>query len=68
VADDQTFSVAIQDFHFDNFDTSFGLKIDEVLANRAEVIVSTDEQDVLIEYFTDNQPEMTGVDGRLTLV
>jgi len=68
VDDAKTYTVAVQTFHFDNFDTSFGMPLADVLANRADVTVATDEQDVLTEFFTDNKPEMAGVDGRLTVL
>ena len=68
VGDYDVFTVAIQKYHYDNFDTSFGVPIEHVLANRADIVISTDEQEVLIEFFTDNKPEIAGVDGRLTVL
>ena len=68
IAYDKELTLAIQDFHRDNFETSFGLPYELILENRKEVVVATDEQEVLIEYFTANQPEMSGVDGRLTIL
>ncbi|MCL2784326.1 MAG: bifunctional metallophosphatase/5'-nucleotidase [Propionibacteriaceae bacterium] len=67
VGDNQKFTMAIQNFHRDNFDTSFGVSYQEVLENGAEVVIATDEQDVLLEYFTDNDPETYGVEGRLKI-
>ena len=68
VADNRKYSVVFQNFHRDNFSSSFGLPYEEVLENGREVVIATDEQDVIIEYFTDNEPEIRGIDGRLTIL
>ena len=68
VTDNKKYSLVIQNFHRDNFEASFGLPFQEVIENGREVVIATDEQDVLVEYFTDNKPEVCGVEGRLTIL
>ena len=62
------YSIAFHGYHRNNFDTSFGLHYSEVLENGREFVVASDSQDVLVEYFTDNKPEVCGIEGRLTIV
>ncbi|MCL1802759.1 MAG: bifunctional metallophosphatase/5'-nucleotidase [Eubacteriaceae bacterium] len=61
-------SITIQGYHRDNFSTSFGMGYEEVLANGREYILATDEQEVLLEFFTDNEPTECGIDGRLVVL
>ena len=66
----QKYTVAFHGFHHNNFVDSFGLPYEEVLENGREIIAATDGQDVLVEFFTEdeNEPEVAGVDGRLTIL
>ena len=68
VNDKKTFLVGLQSFHRNNIDTSLGITLAEVLANGKEVVISTNEQDVIIEYFADHNFCRTRVDGRITVV
>ena len=68
VEDSQTFSISFSDFHRNNFITSFGLPLDDILKNGREVTIALDAKEVLIEYFTDNKPKVRGVDGRLKIL
>jgi len=68
IEDDQKFNVAYQTFHRNNFKTSFGIPHEEVLKNGREVIVATDEQEVLVGFFSEYEPKDDGVDGRLIVL
>lgn len=68
VVGERTFLVALQDFHFSNIETSLGLSLEEIEANGEVVIIATDEQEVLIEYFSKYTPEREDIDGRLTII
>jgi len=67
VGDNQKLTVAFHSYHRNNCDKSFGLSHGELLENGREVVIATNVQEVLIEYFTDNKPVVCGVDGRLTV-
>ncbi|MCL1804955.1 MAG: bifunctional metallophosphatase/5'-nucleotidase [Clostridiales bacterium] len=68
VDEKKLFSIAFHEFHRNNFADSFGFPYEEALENGREAVVATNCQDVLVEYFTDNEPEAEGVDGRLTIL
>ena len=50
VEDDKLYTIAVQEFHYNNIDTSLGLSLEEVLENGDELVLATSENDVLIEY------------------
>ena len=68
IGDNQRFTIACHGYHRNNFDSSFGIPLEEVLQNGREIIIASDVQDVFIEYFTDNKPEVNGLDGRLRII
>lgn len=68
VADATLYKVALQEFHRNNFENCFNVPLDEVLKNAPEVILTTAEQDVLIEYFLGYTPPVYEVEGRLVVV
>jgi 5'-nucleotidase len=68
VDNNQKFTIAFHGFHYNNFINSFGLQYEEVLENGREIIAATDGQAVLVEFFTDNEPEFAGLDNRLTIL
>ncbi|MDR2035136.1 MAG: bifunctional metallophosphatase/5'-nucleotidase [Coriobacteriales bacterium] len=68
VIDDATFLVGLQSFHRDNLETSLGITLEEVLANGSEAVIATNEQDVIIEYFSQHSMNRSRVDGRLTVL
>jgi len=68
VEDEQKYSIAYQTFHRNNFLTSFGIPHEDVLKNGREVIIATDEQEVLVGYFSEHESEDEGVDGRLVVL
>ncbi|MCL1984691.1 MAG: bifunctional metallophosphatase/5'-nucleotidase [Methanomassiliicoccaceae archaeon] len=68
IEDDRELTVAFHGFHRNNFDTSFGIPYKEVLENGHDFLVAADVQDMLVQYFSDEEPEARGIDGRLTVV
>ena len=67
IDEDQIYSVGLTDYHFVNFDGGFGFDKDELRKNGKEMLISTSMHDVLIEYFVENFPKATEVDGRLVI-
>ena len=67
VGENKKYTIAFHGYHRNNFNTSFGVQYRDVLENGRELVIASDAQDVLIEYFTDNKPEVCGVTGRLTI-
>ena len=50
VDDEKLYTIAVQEFHHNNFDTSLGVPLEEILSNAKEVVLATDESEVLVEY------------------
>jgi 5'-nucleotidase len=66
--DARCYSIAIEAFHRNNSEDSLGLTLKELVANAAEVCLSTSEQDVLIEYFAANLNQEFPKPGRLEVI
>jgi hypothetical protein len=65
--DDKLYTLAVQTFHRNNVETSLGIMLDELLQNGKELVLTTSEHDVLIEYFLNHPyPEVPVLD-RLTV-
>jgi 5'-nucleotidase len=65
VDDDKSYTIALQEFHYNNIETSLGISLEEVLENADEIILATSENDVLIEYLPCYEIPECGVFGRL---
>ena len=68
IEEDQKLSIAYQSFHRNNFQTSFGIPLEDVLKNGREVVIATDEQEVLVGFFSEYESEDDGIDGRLVIL
>ena len=65
VEDDKLYTIAVQEFHYNNFDTSFGIALDDVLANGKRRVLATSDYNVLLEYLPCMNLTEYGVVGRL---
>jgi 5'-nucleotidase len=65
VEDTKTYRIAIQEFHYNNIETSLGIAASEVQKNEKETVLATSEYDVLIEYLPCYEIKKCGVFGRL---
>ena len=66
--DNKIYTIAVQEFHRNNFDTSLGLLLEDVVLNAKEIVLATDDTDVLIEYLPCMEElRPCGIDGRLTI-
>jgi 5'-nucleotidase len=65
--DEALYTLAIQEFHRNNCETSLGISLDELLQNGKEIVLATAEHDILIEYFLEHPyPEVPKL-NRLTV-
>ena len=55
VDDDRLYTVAMQQFHFNNIESGLGIKPEEIEKNGKAKIISTSCRDVLDEYFSSHQ-------------
>ncbi|MBQ1847086.1 MAG: bifunctional metallophosphatase/5'-nucleotidase [Clostridia bacterium] len=53
--DDRLFTLGLQQFHYNNFENSFGLKLSDVLKNGPRRTLSTSCRQVIEEYFSEHQ-------------
>jgi len=65
VVDDETYSICVQGYHYDNAQANLNISRDELLASGKSKVVSTSAHDVIIEYLRDNQNTTRKIEGRL---
>jgi len=66
IEDEKLYTIAIQEFHYNNIATSLGIPLDEAQANAKEIVLATSEFDVLTEYLPHHKmPAVCTVNGRL---
>ena len=64
--DEQLYVIAVQEFHFNNLDTSFGVSLDEIQANGKAKMLTASEYDLLVEHLPDfEMPPLFETNGRL---
>ncbi len=68
IADDMRLKIALQDYHYKNFDEFLGVPLTEVAANRRPRMVATSVNNIIEEYFTQNQNLDARVEGRITIL
>ena len=69
VEDERLYTISLQEFHFNSIDTSLGIAREDLLANAKEVVLATDEFDVLEEYLPCMEElRPCGLDDRLVIV
>ena len=68
ITDDMHLKIAIQNFHYLNFDEFFGVPLAEVARNRKPRVVVTSLQNIIEEYFATNNNLDAHVEGRLVIL
>ena len=68
IVNNQMLKIALQDYHFKNFSEFFDLPIEEVLANRKERIVITDDFSIFVELLTSMNNIDSFIEGRITVI
>jgi len=67
VDDDKKYNIAVQEFHYNNIDTSLGITLEAAQANDKEIVLATSEHDVLMEHLPCYTITECGVQGRLVI-
>ena len=67
IQDGDTILIAMQHYHYENFDEFFGVRRDEVIANMKPRIVMTSVNNIVEEYFTTHQGLDAHVEGRIVV-
>ena len=68
VTDDMIIKIGLQHYHFKNFDSFFGVPLEEVSRNMKPRTVATSETNIIEEYFTTNENLDAVIDGRITVL
>ena len=68
IVNNQMLKIALQDYHFKNFSEFFDLPIEEVLANRKERMVITDDFSIFVELLTSMNNIDSLIEGRITVI
>lgn len=68
IDDNKTYTVGIQEFHFNSIKDFMGISLDEVRQNGEPRILTTSDVQTLLEYFEDNKHLGFDVDDRLEVV
>jgi 5'-nucleotidase len=68
ITDDMHLKIAMQHYHFINFDEFFGVPLSEVIQNRHPRIVITSVNNIVEEYMTLHQGLDAHVEGRLVIL
>ena len=67
IKDDQIIKVAVQDYHFKNFDEFFDVPLEEVLANKKARMVITDDFSIFEELLSSMNQVDAKIEGRITI-
>ena len=67
VQDDKLYTIAIQEFHYNNTETSLGIPLAELIENAKPFTLATSEFDILVEYLPLYEMKKCGVNGRLII-
>ncbi|MBQ4424962.1 MAG: bifunctional metallophosphatase/5'-nucleotidase [Lachnospiraceae bacterium] len=68
VRDNMRLKIALQNYHYKNFDEFLGVPLAEVAANMRPRIVATSVNNIIEEYFATNEGLDAHVEGRIELV
>ena len=68
VTDTQRLKIALQNYHFQNFDAFMGVPLDEVRRNMKPRVVATSVNNIIEEFFSTNDNLDAQVEGRIELV
>lgn len=68
ITDDDTFLIAIQNYHYTNFDEFFDVPLDEVKENMKPRVVATSVNNIVEEYFSTTKNLDAKVEGRIVIL
>ncbi len=68
IRDDQRLLIAMQNYHYKNFDMFFNVPLSEVTENRKPKIVASSFNNIVEEYFSVHQGLDSHVEGRLVIL
>lgn len=68
IKDDQVIKIALQDYHFKNFSEFFNVPVEEVLANKKQRMVMTDDFSIFEELLSGMNNTDSQVEGRITII
>ena len=68
IKDDRRIKIALQQYHYDNFDDFLGVPLDEVKKNATPRIVATSVNNLVEEYFATHSGLDARVEGRITIL
>jgi 5'-nucleotidase len=68
VEEEDTFLIAMQNYHFKSFTEFFGVPVEEVIANMKPRIVMTSVNNIVEEYFSIHQGLDAHVEGRIVIL
>ena len=67
IKDDDMFKIAVQDYHYKNFDEFFDVPLEEVLANKKQRMVITDDFSIFEELLSSMNNVDAKVEGRIVI-
>ena len=68
ITDDMKLKIALQNYHYTNFDEFLGVPLEEVKKNMRPRVVVTSIQNIIEEYFSTHDGLDAHVEGRIELV
>ncbi len=68
ITDDDRLKVAVQQYHYNNFDAFLGIPLEEVRKNMKPRIVATSVNNIIEEYFQTHPQLDAHVEGRITVL
>lgn len=68
ITDDRLYSIGLQTFHYNNFESNFDLSIEEISKNRKPKIVATSCVQVVEEYMSMHRKMKARVEGRNKII
>ncbi len=68
VKDDDFYLIAVQNYHFVNFESFFGVSFEEVAGNMKPRVIATHVNNIIEEYFSVHPGLDAHVEGRLTIL
>jgi 5'-nucleotidase len=68
ITDEQRIKIALQNYHYQNFDEFLGVPLSEVAANMKPRCVATSVNNIIEEYFSTNNGLDSHVEGRIVIL
>ncbi|MBQ1439052.1 MAG: 5'-nucleotidase C-terminal domain-containing protein, partial [Solobacterium sp.] len=68
IRDDQHITIAMQDYHYNNFEKFFNVPLPEVSLNRKPRVVATSVNNIVEEYFSTHPRLDSHVEGRIEIL